>query len=109
MVTPEPDSQTLTSKAYTLYDETTGQGSIIVQNLPQLEAGSNYHLWLNDPRSDNPIPVGWLPNDLENGSGRVFFELETGFAPSGYALTVEDFDPDAGVSSPSDSVILHGP
>jgi hypothetical protein len=98
-------------KAFTLYDETTGQGSVIVQNLPEADQGSLYHLWLNDPRTEAPIPVGWIPNDLEAGSGRVFFELDAGFVPSGYLLTIEVYDESGKiqVSEPSDTVILHGP
>ena len=93
-------------KAFTLYDESTGEGSIILQNLPPRLDDQAYHLWLNDSPGQIPIEVGILP-DLEGGDGRVFFELQPGLSPSGYILTSElrGAAPDA----PIGDVILFGP
>ena len=92
--------------AYTLFDETTGTGSILISNLPEVPEGFAYQLWLTDPARQQPVSVGLLPA-LENGGGRVFFDTEApGFAPAGYFLTVE---PAKGATQPGGRVVLSGP
>ena len=92
--------------AYTLFDETTGAGSIVLGNLPAAPEGRAYQLWLTDSGQQNPVSVGLLP-ELEGGSGRVFFDtLAPGFAPSGYFLTLESA---AGSTQPSGERVLSGP
>jgi hypothetical protein len=96
----------LSPRAFTLFDETTGGGSIILQNLPSARDGSVYQLWLTDPASPEPISVGLLP-PLESGSERVYFEFgKPGVAPGGYLLTRE---PAGGSRRPGNDVILKGP
>lgn len=93
-------------EAYTLFDETTGAGSIVLGGLPSAPAGRAYQLWLTDPGQQNPVSVGLLP-PLEGGSGRVFFDtLAPGFTPSGYFLTLE---PASGSPQPGGQKILSGP
>ncbi|MGI9240079.1 MAG: anti-sigma factor domain-containing protein [Verrucomicrobiales bacterium] len=92
--------------AFTIYDETTGEGSILVQNLPTVDGGTQYQLWMVDSLETQPINVGALP-ELENGGGRIFFELgESGYSPSEFFLTQE-----AGTGSdvPTGEPILSGP
>jgi hypothetical protein len=59
-----PDSPNMA--AYTIYDETTGQGSILIQNLPAADEGSHYQLWMGDSLEPQPINIGALP-ELESG------------------------------------------
>lgn len=92
--------------AYTLLDETTGEGSIIVSDVPRPEEGQVYQLWINDAFTDSSISLGVVP-PLEDGAGRIFFNLpETGISPSNYILTAE---PDGGSHTPSGNTILIGP
>lgn len=93
-------------KAFTIYDETTGEGSIILQNLPARADETTYHLWLSDSQAEIPIEVGVLP-DLDGGDGRVFFDLQPGLSPSGYILTAEPTGESP--TAPGENVILHGP
>ena len=105
---PEPGSAGITppARAFTLFDETSGSGSIILQDLPPAEQGTVYQLWLTDPASRQPISVGLLP-DLPTGSDRVFFDFgRPGIAPTGYLITRE---PVGGAQTPGPTVILKGP
>ncbi|MEM7386592.1 MAG: anti-sigma factor, partial [Verrucomicrobiota bacterium] len=91
---------------YALFDETTSEGSLILQNLPAPAEDKAYQLWFDDPKVDQPLNLGMLPA-LEEGAGRVFFELETsGFSPVGYRITEEPMD---GSSLPQGRVVLEGP
>ncbi len=93
-------------RGYPIFDETTGSGSIILQNLPAAADGQSYQLWITDPASPQPVSVGIIPS-LEEGGGRVWFDLGgPGVAPSGYLLTLE---PGAGSKSPTGRVVLQGP
>ena len=93
-------------RGYPIFDETTGAGSIILQNLPPSGAGESYQLWVTDPASSQPISVGLMPA-LEAGGGRIWFDLGgPGVAPSGYLLTLE---PVAGSTSPTGRIALKGP
>ena len=102
-----PDAAAAPSaRAFTLFDETTGGGSIILQNLEPPGDGAIYQLWLTDPATAEPISVGLLPA-LETGSERVYFEFgKPGVAPGGYLLTRE---PSGGSRRPGRDVILKGP
>ena len=92
--------------AYTLFDETTGAGSIVIADLPSAPQGQAYQLWLTDSMQQSPVSVGLLP-ELDGGSGRVFFDtLAPGFAPSGYYLTLE---PASGSAQPGGTKVLSGP
>ena len=94
------------ASAYTIYDETTGNGSILVQNLPPAEQGTRYQLWMIDSLDPQPVNVGGLP-ELENGGGQVFFELgEGGYSPSQFFLTQEAED---GSDVPAGKPVLFGP
>ncbi|MDB6134932.1 MAG: Anti-sigma-K factor rskA [Verrucomicrobiales bacterium] len=120
-------ANTLPARGYPIFDETTGSGSIILQNLPNLSTtgtfasgdatgslqptetagpGQTYQLWITDPAAAAPISVGLIPQ-LEGGNGRVWFDLGSpGVAPSGYLLTLE---PATGSTVPSGRVVLQGP
>lgn len=100
---PKPATQ---ARAFTLFDETTGQGSILVSNVPPPGENLVYQLWMDAPDQDHPISLGVIP-ELENGSGRIGFELpETGVSPANYRLTAE---PTGGSYLPTGPTILSGP
>lgn len=105
-VTTPPAPETAAVRAFPIFDESTGEGSIILQNLPAPDAGKTWQLWFTDPEISAPFSPGILP-PLETGSGRVFFDLgRTGYAPASCFLTQE---PAGGSAQPTGPVVLKGP
>jgi anti-sigma-K factor RskA len=100
----EPLNSTLLT-AYALYDETTGEGSVLVQDLPVLENNLTYQLWMVDPMEENPVSVGLLPA-LDTGSNRLFFKLENQQSPSEFFITEE---PEGGSRLPTGNALVSGP
>ncbi len=93
-------------RAYPIFDETTGTGSIILQNLPPAPEGHTYQLWATDESGGNAGSIGLLPPP-QAGGDRVWFDLgQPGPAPRGYLLTVE---PSTGSKVPSGRIVLQGP
>ena len=104
--TPPAAADATAARAFPIFDESTGQGSIILQNLPDPGQGMTWQLWFTDPELPAPFSPGILP-PMETGSGRVFFDLgRTGYAPAGFYLTKE---PAGGSAQPTGPVILKGP
>ncbi len=97
-----PDSQPL---MWSIYDESQGEGRLVVSDLPRAPDGMAYQLWFEDARSSTPITAGLLP-PLEHGSGQVDFALTPGISPVNYRLTLESL---AGSATPQGPVILIGP
>ena len=98
-----PNANLLT--AYALYDETTGEGSVLVQDLPVLENNRAYQLWMIDPMEENPVSVGLLPA-LDTGPNRLFFKSENQQSPSEFFITEE---PEDGSRLPTGNTLLSGP
>ncbi|MGI9240775.1 MAG: anti-sigma factor [Verrucomicrobiales bacterium] len=99
-VTPSPPV------AVTIYEETTGRGSVVIGNLPPADDGQAYQLWMRNAADDQVVSVGMIP-PLDDGSERFEFDLlGPGITPAGFFLTIE---PEGGVDSPSETVILQGP
>jgi hypothetical protein len=72
--------------AWTIFDETTGRGSIIVEDMAPAPEGMVYRLSFEDTAHGRTVQVGDLP-ELESGSGRVQFEMGLpGYAPSSWQL-----------------------
>ena len=91
--------------AFALYDETTGEGSILVHNLPSPEDNHTYQLWMVDSLNGNPVSVGLLPVP-ETGTDPVFFKMENALSPSEFFITNE---PDGGSPRPTGELLLSGP
>ncbi len=109
---PQPETQIAAEppappvRGYPIFDETTGAGSIILQNLPEPPPDQTYQLWVTDASSTAPISIGMIPQ-LEQGNGRVWYDLGgPGVAPSGYLLTLE---PTGGSRQPGNHIVLKGP
>jgi hypothetical protein len=104
--TPSAETEAPIVRGYPIFDETTGSGSIILQNLPEPGEGQSYQLWVNDEASAQPVSIGLIPA-LDAGEGRVWFDMGgPGVAPTGYLLTLE---PATGSKSPTGQMILKGP
>ena len=96
-----PDPQ-----AYTLYDEITDEGLIVVSNLPAPAEGTAYQFWMNDPIDGTPVSLGVIEN-FEGGDGIISYELPSpDLSPTNYRLTIE---PAEGSSSPTGPTLLIGP
>jgi hypothetical protein len=101
----EGDSSISSPKAITYFNEVTGNGSVYVRDLPSLDEGINYHLWLKDTESNDMINVGPLP--VTDGSTELidFPHGLPGTTPSGYLITRET-KPDPPVPTSSESVLV---
>jgi hypothetical protein len=89
--------------AWTIFDETTGRGSIIVEHVAPAPEGMVYRLSFEDTAHGRSVQVGDLP-ELESGSGRVQFEMGLpGYAPSSWQLHL--VDKTTGAATP----VLQGP
>jgi hypothetical protein len=92
--------------AFSIYDETTGQGSVIVGNLAPPDDGDVYQLWMRNAADDQLVSVGILPR-FETGIERFDFDLlGSGITPAGFMITRELT---GGADQPSNNVILLGP
>ena len=78
--------------AYALFDPSTRQGFIAVQQLPQQPAGKRYHLWLVDTETGRALDAGSLPSATSRGL--YFFSLDPSIAPASgpihFLITAED-------------------
>lgn len=102
-LTPAP-----TPTAIPIYDSARDAGTLVVGNLPQLEANESYNLWVRTSDAANPIYVGRLPQTVAAGADALDFSLgSAGIVPSGFLLT-RDAD-SAPVAPGSDNTILQGP
>jgi anti-sigma-K factor RskA len=64
-------------RGYALYDPGTNQGFIAIEQLPAVEPGRRYHLWMIDTVSGQAREAGVLPLN-DSGRGLYFFS----FAPA---------------------------
>lgn len=104
----EPLAPAPTPTAIPIYDSARDSGTLVVGNLPQLEANESYNLWVRTSDAANPIYVGRLPQTVAAGADALDFSLgSTGIVPSGFVLT-RDAD-NAPVAPGNENTILQGP
>ncbi|MFN0128667.1 MAG: anti-sigma factor domain-containing protein [Verrucomicrobiales bacterium] len=95
-----------TPSAWAIFNETSGEGSIVVDSLPPLGPEEVYQIWLVDAAREDPLSVGMLP-PLPNGSGHINFTVsQPGLVPQDFLLTKEQA---SGAARPSPSVVLRRP
>jgi hypothetical protein len=93
--------------AIPIYDSARDNGTLVVSNLPLLEADEAYHLWVTSAEGGKPIYVGRLPKS--NATGAESFDFCLGSArtvPAGFLLTK---DTGEAVAPSSNNTILQGP
>ncbi len=92
---PHGSSSAGSRHAYALFDPTTRQGFIAVQQLPAPADGKRYHLWLVDPGASRVIDAGSLP--AATSRGLYFFTIDPATAPTpgplDFLITAEDTAP----------------
>jgi hypothetical protein len=95
-------------RGYALYDPASSQGFIAVQQLPAIETGRLYHLWILNTASGEAREAGILPAGVSNG-GLYFFSVAPSGGPSSggvdFFVTSEVADTPAS-KRPSGEVVL---
>jgi hypothetical protein len=94
--------------AIPIYDAARDAGTLVVSNLPALDQGQAYHLWVTTSAADRPIYVGSLPESSASGSDTFDFSLGSSMVlPSGFVLTK---DPPGNPAAPGETnTVLQGP
>lgn len=90
---------------WSIYDESRGEGRLVISDLPAAPEGKSYQLWFEDANTSAPVTAGLLP-PLEGGEGQVWFNLTPGISPTRYRITLE---PSGGSTQPTGTSILSGP
>lgn len=89
---PHASAATNGRHAYALFDPSTRQGFIAVQQLPTPAAGKRYHLWLVDADSGRVLDAGSLP--ASTSRGLYSFTIDPAAAPTAgplnFLITAED-------------------
>ncbi len=93
--------------AIPIYDSARDTGTLVVSNLPLLEADEAYHLWVTSAEGEKSIYVGRLPKSNATGAESFDFCLgSTRTVPSGFLLTK---DKGEAANPSSNNIILKGP
>ena len=72
-----------------LWNESTQQGVLLVENLPLPPPGKTYEVWVIDPNTATPISAGLFATD-EDGSGRMVFRPKSDVQTAAqFAISVE--------------------
>jgi hypothetical protein len=86
---PQP-ATTRAPNAWTIFDEATGKGTIILDSLPPAPPGTTYELTFRDTLLRRDVSAGFLPT-LDNGRGPVSFDLGApGYSPGNYSLSLRN-------------------
>ena len=89
-VTPETDPGLITENptAIPIYDAARDTGTLVVSQLPPVEPGNAYHLWVSTANGNKPIYVGSLPESSAAGTDSFDFSLGSNMVlPSSFILT----------------------
>lgn len=77
------------TRAVVVWDPTRGEGQIQLGNLPQLDAGKDYQLWVVDPAQEHPVNAGLIHRNPD-GSAKVPFQpVQIVKDAAAFAITVE--------------------
>ena len=94
--------------AIPIYDAARDSGTLVVSNLPPIDNGEVYNLWVTTETGARPIYVGTLPADSASGADSFDFSLgSTMVLPSGFVLTRDP--PNAPANPTPANTILQGP
>lgn len=92
--------------AVSLWNQERQDGLLVVENLPVLEAGKDYQLWVLDPSIAAPVSAGVFKVDAE-GKVRITFKPDQAIANAAkFAVSLEK---EGGVLSPTmDQIVVIG-
>ncbi len=107
--TPAASAETSTAPyAWSVFDESEGQGYLNLYNLPAVSPDQVLLLWVKSPDSGDYRPVGEVPAKFYGGSGSVSYKLPDATAmPTEILVTQEPKN--APAAKPTGPAILHGP
>jgi hypothetical protein len=104
----DPRTGSTPPTAIPIYDAARDTGTLVVSNLPPVEPGAAYHLWVSTANGDKPFYVGSLPESSANGSDTFDFSLGSNMVlPSGFILTKGTNN--APASPSGKNTVLQGP
>ena len=106
--TAAPDASVAQPYAWSVFDETEGQGYLNLYNLPVVPADQALQLWVKSADSADYRPVGEVPAQFYGSSGSLYYKLPDSTAtPTDILITREPRNPAA--TKPTGPRILHGP
>lgn len=77
------------TRAVVVWDPTNSEGQIQLANLPQLDAGKDYQLWVVDPAQKHPVNAGLIHRNPD-GSAKVPFQpVQLVKDAAAFAISVE--------------------
>ncbi len=92
--------------AVSLWDQEKQNGLLVVENLPVLESGKDYQLWVLDPNNPAPVSAGVFKVDPQGKVRLVFKPNQAIQTASKFAVTEEK---EGGVLSPTmDKMVVIG-
>lgn len=96
-------------RAYALFDRTSRQGFIAIEQLPAVSGDLRYHLWILGTKDQAPIDAGELPMEGRN-RGFYSFSLDPGTLPETgrleFFVTVEPASQSPTSEGPQGRVVL---
>jgi hypothetical protein len=97
------------SRGYALFDPSSKQGFVAIEQLPTLKENQRYHLWIVDPSSGRIHDAGILPLK-ETNRGLYSFALESTDGPasdrSNFFVTIENTGVAPRSAEPHGEVVL---
>lgn len=92
--------------AVSLWDQEKQNGLLVVENLPVLESGKDYQLWVLDPNSPAPVSAGVFKVDAAGKVRLIFKPSQSILNAAKFAVTEET---EGGVASPTmDKMVVIG-
>ena len=77
------------TRAVVVWDPTNGEGQIQLANLPQLDAGKDYQLWIVDPAQKHPVNAGLIHRDADGSAKVPFRPVQLVKEAAAFAISVE--------------------
>jgi anti-sigma-K factor RskA len=93
------------SSAIVVWNSARQRGVIRLRDLPALETGRDYQLWIIDPAKKAPVSAGIVPAEKINGGDVEFRPQEPVSAAAKFAVSIEKA---GGSTAPQGQIILVG-
>lgn len=94
------------SEMVVVWDEIRGQGVVLLDNMPRVESGKDYQLWVVDPKKPDPISAGVVTVDKDGAVQTQFKPVEPVSGEAKFAISVEK---KGGVEKNEGPIVLVGP
>ncbi len=77
------------TQAGVVWDQKEGKGLIRLADLPPVEAGKDYQLWIVDPDYDTPVDAGLIQADANGAAEIPFTPADKVTEASAFAISIE--------------------